>query len=63
MYKTSSRNGYHETKKYPDFSDNQRLTEKDNMSKIFLLYNMLNINLVQFDIFYELLSVGESMVP
>ena len=32
------------------------------MSKIFLLYNMLNINLVQFDIFYELFSVDESMV-
>ena len=33
------------------------------MSKILFLYNMLNFNLVQFDIFYELLSVDESMVP
>ena len=33
------------------------------MSKICLLCNMLNLNLVQFGIFYELLSVDESMVP
>ena len=33
------------------------------MSKTSFLYNMLNFNLVQFDIFYELLSVDESMVP
>ena len=33
------------------------------MSKISLLYNTLNFNLVQFGIFYELLDVGESMVP
>ena len=33
------------------------------MSKISLLCNMLNFNLVRFGIFYEPLSVGESMVP
>ena len=32
------------------------------MSKISFSYNMLNFNLVQFGIFYELLSVDESMV-
>ena len=33
------------------------------MSKISLLYDMLNCNLVQFGIFHELLSVDESKVP
>ena len=33
------------------------------MSKIPLLYNMLNFNLVQLGIVYELLGVGESKVP
>ena len=32
------------------------------MSKRCLLHNMLNFNLVQIGIFYELLSVDESMV-
>ena len=33
------------------------------MSKISLLYNILNFNLVQFGIFYGLVSVDGSMVP
>ena len=63
MYNTISRNRYHEIIRYPHFADNQRLTEGDKMSQISLLYNMLNFNLIQSDILYELLSVDESMVP
>ena len=63
MCNTISRNRYHEIKRYLHFADNQRLTEGDKMSKIRLLYNMLNFNSVQFSIFYQLLSVDESMVP
>ena len=62
MYSIISRNRYHEMKRYLHFADNQRLTNGDKMSKISFLYNMLNFNLVQFGIFYELLSVDESMV-
>ena len=63
MYYTISRNRYHEIKIYLHFADNQKLTERDKMSKISFLRNMLNFNLVQFGIFYKLLSVDESMVP
>ena len=63
VYNTISRNRYHEIKRYLHFADNQRLTEGDKMSKISPLYNVLNCNLVQFDIFHELLSVDELMVP
>ena len=63
VYSTISRNRYYEIKRYLHFADNQRLTEGDKMSKISPLHNMLNCNLVQFGIFYELLSVHESMVP
>ena len=63
MYNTISRNRYQEIKIYLHFADNQKLTEGDKMSKISLLCNMLNFNLVQFGIFYELLSVDESMGP
>ena len=57
VYNTISRN------RCLHFADNQRLTEGDKMSKISPLYNMLNCNLVQFGIFYEVLSADESMVP
>ena len=63
VYNTISRNRYHEIKRYLHFADNQRLTEGDKMSKISPLYNVLNCNFVQFDIFHELLSVDELMVP
>ena len=58
-----SRNRYHEIKKYLHFADNQNLTERDKMSKIAPLCEMLNQNLIQFGIFNKLLSVDESMVP
>ena len=57
-----SRNRYHEIKKYLHFADNQNLTE-DKMSKIVPLYELLNQNLIQVDIFNKLLSVDESIVP
>ena len=63
MYNAISKNRYHKIKRYLHFADNQKLTEGDKMSKTFLLYNMLNCNLVQFSISHELLSVDESMVP
>ena len=61
--KTMSRNRYLEIKKYMHFADNLKLTPGNKMSKISPLYDMMNKNLVQFDIFHSLVSIDESMVP
>ena len=45
------------------FADNLKLTPGHKMSKISPLYDMMNKNLVQFDIFHSLVSIDESMVP
>ena len=60
---TMNRNRYYEIKTYLFFDDNQNLTEGDKMSKIVLLYEMLNQDPIQFGIFNKLLSVDESMIP
>ena len=61
--KTMSRNRYLEIKKYMHFADNLKLTPGNKMSKISPLYDMMNKNLVQFDIFHSLVSIDESIVP
>ena len=61
--KTMSRNRYLEIKKYMHFADNLQLTPGNKISKISPLYDMINKNLVQFDIFHSLVSIDESMVP
>ena len=58
-----SRNRYFKIKKYMHFADNLKLTPGNKMSKISPLYDMMNKNLVQFDIFHSLVSIDESMVP
>ena len=63
VVKTMSRNRYLEIKKYMHFADNLKLTPGNKMSKISPLYDMINKNLVQFDIFHSLVSIDESMVP
>ena len=45
------------------FADNLKLTPGNKMSKISPLYDIMNKNLVQFDIFHSLVSIDESMVP
>ena len=61
--KTMSRNRYLEIKKYMHFADNFKLTPRNKMSKFSPLYDMMNKNLVQFNIFHSLVSIDESMVP
>ena len=61
--KTMSRNRYLEIKKYMHIADNLKLTPENKMSKISPLYAMTNENLVQFDVFYSLISTDELMVP
>ena len=50
-------------KKYMHFAYNLKLTPENEMSTILPLYDMMNKNLVQFDVFYSLVSTDESMVP
>ncbi|KRY69531.1 PiggyBac transposable element-derived protein 3 [Trichinella pseudospiralis] len=63
VYNTMSRNCFVELKKYIHFSDNQKLTKGDKMSKVTPLHDMLNKLLAQFGVFHSLLSVDEAMVP
>ncbi|KRZ09274.1 PiggyBac transposable element-derived protein 3 [Trichinella zimbabwensis] len=59
VYNTMSRNRFMELKKYIHFSDNQKLTKGDKMSKVTPLYDMLNKLLAQFGVFHSLLSEDE----
>ena len=58
--KTMSRNRYFEIKKYMHFADNLKLAPGNKMSKISPLYDMMNKNFVQFDIFHSLVSIDHA---
>ncbi|KRZ65936.1 PiggyBac transposable element-derived protein 3 [Trichinella papuae] len=58
-----SRNWFMEIKKYLHLADNQKLVKGDKMSKVTPLYKLLNSSLIQHGMFYEKLSVDESIVP
>ena len=63
VHNSLSRNRYFDIKKHIYIADNQNLTKGDKLSKVSRLYEIINYNLFQFDIFHEILSVDESMVP
>ncbi|KRY70203.1 hypothetical protein T4A_6679 [Trichinella pseudospiralis] len=43
--------------------NNQKLPIGNKMSKVTLLYSLLNASLVQYGIYHEQLSINESIVP
>ena len=45
------------------FADDLKLISGNKMSKISPLYDMMNENRVQFDVFHSLVSINESMIP
>jgi len=52
-----------ETKRYLHIADNRHLQTGNKAAKVLPLYNSLNQNLVQFEIWHSSLSIDESMVP
>ena len=52
-----------EIKRYLHIADNRHLQTGNKAAKVLPLYNSLNQNLVQFEIWYSSLSIDESMVP
>ena len=59
---TMRRNRFFELKSFLHAADNHSLSDS-RMTKVELLYNLLNQKLQAYEIFHEDLSVDESMVP
>ena len=61
--KTMSRNRFEEIKSVFHVADNDFLEQDSRMSKVKLIYDMINEKIAQFGILHVSLSVDESMVP
>ena len=60
---TMSRNRFEEIKSVFHVADNDFLEQDSRMSKVKLIYDMINEKIAQFGILHVSLSVDESMVP
>ena len=57
------RNKFEQVKQYLHLANNQQLDATDKASKVRPLYDQLNLNLRQFGVFHQNLSVDEQMLP
>ena len=58
-----SRDRFLKIKKYFHIADNQNLKKGNKVAKVAFLYEAMNKNLSQWEIFHKKLSIDEAMVP